>query len=156
MPGFSLTVMVLPREGTFQFSAEKMIEFLDAATDAPGWPWHACAEPTLDPPHIRESGATQEQNRRNLPLLKRTSFHQIGVAGKFSSDGWILPCARINTAAVDSDFFIDRIKRAAAILIAAEAEITRQDVIAGDGDAGLTLQSGAKGALASVFSCSGV
>jgi len=76
MPGFSLTVMVLPREGTFRFSAEKIIELLDAATDAPGWPWHARAEPTLDLPHIKESAVTQE-NRRNLPLLKRTSSHQI-------------------------------------------------------------------------------
>lgn len=62
----------------------------------------------------------------------------------------------MNTAALDSDTFIGRIRRAAAALIAAEAEITRQDVIAGDGDAGLTLQSGAKGVLPSVFSCSRV
>ncbi len=38
------------------------------------------------------------------------------------------------------------IERAANALIAAEPEITKQDTIAGDGDAGLTLKAGAEGA----------
>jgi hypothetical protein len=50
-----------------------------------------------------------------------------------------------NTLAIASDNFIGGIKRAAEALVAAETEITRQDMIAGDGDAGLTLRSGAKG-----------
>ena len=41
--------------------------------------------------------------------------------------------------------FIGAIKRAAEALVAAEPEITRQDTIAGDGDAGLTLKAGAEG-----------
>lgn len=48
-------------------------------------------------------------------------------------------------AAVDSVEFVAAIKRAAEALVAAEPEITRQDTIAGDGDAGLTLKSGAEG-----------
>lgn len=51
----------------------------------------------------------------------------------------------VNVAAIESDAFIVGVKLAAEALIAAETEITRQDMVAGDGDAGLTLKSGAKG-----------
>lgn len=75
MPGFSLTVLLLPREGSSsQFSAEKIIKLLDAPTDAPGWPWHPYAEPTPERLTAGDSAAAQEQNRRNLPVLKRTSL----------------------------------------------------------------------------------
>jgi len=103
---------------------------------------------------------TSENQPRHKSKIEGTSLYSnvrhLVYQGNSVSNGRILPCARVNIAALDSDSFIGRIKRAAAVLIAAEAEITRQDVIAGDGDAGLTLQSGAKGVLASVFSCSGV
>jgi hypothetical protein len=74
MPGFSLTVLLLPRGESTKFSADQIIGFLDAGTDAPGWPWHARAEPTLGSPTDRDSVATQEQSRGNLPVLKRASF----------------------------------------------------------------------------------
>lgn len=48
--------------------------------------------------------------------------------------------------AEDSKAFVEAIKRAANEVITAEPEITRQDQIAGDGDAGLTLKAGAEGA----------
>lgn len=48
-------------------------------------------------------------------------------------------------AASDPKGFIDAITRAAKALIAAEPEITQQDTVAGDGDAGLTLKAGAEG-----------
>lgn len=48
-------------------------------------------------------------------------------------------------AAINSENFIVAVKCAAEALIAAEPEITKQDTIAGDGDAGLTLKSGAEG-----------
>lgn len=47
--------------------------------------------------------------------------------------------------APDPAGFVSAISRAATALIAAEPEITRQDTIAGDGDAGLTLKVGAEG-----------
>lgn len=51
--------------------------------------------------------------------------------------------------AEDSKAFVEAIKRAANEVITAEPEITRQDQIAGDGDAGLTLKAGAEGDLPS-------
>ncbi len=48
-------------------------------------------------------------------------------------------------AATSQEAFIDALERACRCLIDAEPEITRQDVIAGDGDAGLTLKAGAEG-----------
>lgn len=45
----------------------------------------------------------------------------------------------------DPKAFVESIQKAAKALIDAEPEITRQDTVAGDGDAGLTLKSGALG-----------
>jgi dihydroxyacetone kinase len=53
-------------------------------------------------------------------------------------------------AATDSTAFLSAIQRACRALIAAEPELTRQDQIAGDGDAGLTLEAGAKGVLKAI------
>lgn len=47
----------------------------------------------------------------------------------------------------DKTAFISAITRVCAALIEAEPVITQQDRIAGDGDAGLTLQAGAKALL---------
>jgi triose/dihydroxyacetone kinase / FAD-AMP lyase (cyclizing) len=48
--------------------------------------------------------------------------------------------------ASNSSEFASAISRAATALIAAEPEITHQDTLAGDGDAGLTLKAGGEGA----------
>jgi dihydroxyacetone kinase len=48
--------------------------------------------------------------------------------------------------------FIHTIRRACLALIDAEPEITRQDLIAGDGDAGHTLRSGALAVLQAIES----
>lgn len=52
--------------------------------------------------------------------------------------------------ATDTNQFISAIQRACKALIAAEPELTKQDQIAGDGDAGLTLEAGAKGVLKAI------
>ena len=52
--------------------------------------------------------------------------------------------------ATDSSAFLSAIQRACRALIAAEPELTKQDQIAGDGDAGLTLEAGAKGVLKAI------
>lgn len=54
------------------------------------------------------------------------------------------------TLATDSKGFLAAITRACKALIAAEPELTEQDQIAGDGDAGLTLEAGAKGVLKAI------
>jgi dihydroxyacetone kinase len=55
-----------------------------------------------------------------------------------------------DTSAADSKAFIDAVSRACYSLIEAEPELTKQDQIAGDGDAGLTLEAGAKAILKAI------
>lgn len=56
----------------------------------------------------------------------------------------------ICSSATDSKDFLAAITRACHALIEAEPELTKQDQIAGDGDAGLTLEAGAKGILKAI------
>ncbi len=44
MPGFSLTLLLLPREGE-AYSQAQILEYLDAPADAPGWRWYAKSVP---------------------------------------------------------------------------------------------------------------
>lgn len=136
MPGFSLSVFVLPRSGPF--TSGQVLEYLDTATDAPGWPWHAKAEPVSDSIIAAQSATEVDEQRGSLPVLKRESSLLL------SEVSLTYPC---RVLAASSDVFVGAIKRAAEALVAAEPEITRQDTIAGDGDAGLTLKSGAEGAI---------
>ena len=122
MPGFSLTLLLLPGASEkAPVSAQKIIELLDDPCDAPGWSWQARAPPVFDQSHSTPSTDTP-------------------AAATTSSGGNKL-------AAVDNSAFAAAIKNACQALIAAEGEITRLDSIAGDGDCGLTLRSGAQGVL---------
>jgi len=114
MPGFSITLLLLPRaDSKATFSAEKILSLLDASTDAPGWKWHATKEPVAFSAITAESKETETVSQKTeVPLT--------------------VPEPKV---------FIDAIATAARGLIAAEPEITRQDQIAGDGDAGLTFES---------------
>lgn len=56
----------------------------------------------------------------------------------------------LSDLAADSKAFIEAIERACKSLIEAEPELTKQDQIAGDGDAGLTLEAGAKALLKAI------
>jgi dihydroxyacetone kinase len=44
MPGFSLTLLLLPREGE-AYSSEDILSLLDAPASAPGWRWTSAQEP---------------------------------------------------------------------------------------------------------------
>ncbi|KAG8922037.1 Dihydroxyacetone kinase 2, partial [Tulasnella sp. 417] len=122
MPGFSLTLHLLPRpNSTDGLSASKLLELLDEPTEAPGWKWHARSEPSF-----ADVDASTESETK---------------LGTESS---------VSLRAEDPKVFIEAIKRAAEDVIAAEPEITRQDQIAGDGDAGLTLKAGAEGVLKAI------
>lgn len=44
MPGFSLTLFLLPRSGD-EYSSETILKYLDAPASAPGWKWYAASEP---------------------------------------------------------------------------------------------------------------
>ncbi len=56
----------------------------------------------------------------------------------------------VRFAAADSKLFLAAITRACKALIEAEPELTEQDRIAGDGDAGLTLEAGSKAILKAI------
>ena len=109
-----------------------MISLLDEPTSVPGWKWHANSEPGI-PVQQATSTASNVEAKTETPLK-----------GKY--DPPVLSFAYQTFHAVsDPSDFLSRVKTACQALITAEPEITRQDQIAGDGDAGLTLKAGAEG-----------
>ncbi|KAG6908783.1 hypothetical protein DXG01_003312 [Tephrocybe rancida] len=118
MPGFSISLLLLPSQGATSAPTHSfLLSLLDAQPNAPGWKWssHAVphAQPTLAQP---ASHVTQSSSEAPLKVANTESFKA-------------------------------SIKGACEALIAAESEITRMDTIAGDGDCGLTLKAGAEAVL---------
>ena len=92
-----------------------MLSLLDVSPDAPGWKWTS---------HVPPSGLHPPP----APLTsERTTGHALKVGAQ------------------DVEQFAHAVERACNALDTAEPEITRMDTIAGDGDCGLTLQTGARG-----------
>ncbi|KAI0047127.1 dihydroxyacetone kinase 1 [Auriscalpium vulgare] len=118
MPGFSLTLLLLPKNSSKEYSADVILRLLDASTSAPGWKWHSASPP---------STLTATQQAKPAPPLKAGQSTTLRVA--------------------DPKALTAVIERVCAALNQNEAEITRMDTIAGDGDCGLTLQNGANGVL---------
>ncbi|KZV94602.1 dihydroxyacetone kinase [Exidia glandulosa HHB12029] len=121
MPGFSLTILLLPRDGEdAPASAKEIVELLDEPADAPGWSWMPRAPPnmgtTAAPTAGKDAIAEELKRAKKLPASDPAAF--------------------------------DKAVRAACdALVAAEGEITELDSIAGDGDCGITLRNGAQGVL---------
>jgi hypothetical protein len=44
MPGFSLTLLLLPRQGQ-AYSPDEILDYLDAPADVPGWRWYSKSAP---------------------------------------------------------------------------------------------------------------
>ncbi|ODN84370.1 dihydroxyacetone kinase, variant [Cryptococcus amylolentus CBS 6039] len=121
MPGFSLTLLLLPSASEKStYSSEQILEYLDAPASAPGWSFYAAQEPGVIGEKVAEEA-------------------QVAPPGDESK----LPAS-------DAQSLLSAITRACKALIAAEPELTEQDQIAGDGDAGLTLEAGAKGVLKAI------
>ncbi|KAF4594267.1 Dihydroxyacetone kinase 2 [Pleurotus pulmonarius] len=121
MPGFSITLLLLPSHGTQASpSAEEVLALLDAPADTPGWKWSSGVAPT------------ETETRPAVPKENQPPF---------------VASARGAIVAADDKTFIETIQRVCHALIAAEPEITQMDVIAGDGDCGLTLKGGAEAVL---------
>jgi triose/dihydroxyacetone kinase / FAD-AMP lyase (cyclizing) len=114
MPGFSLTLLLLPKSGPW--SKDKILSLIDFRPDVPGWPWSSVGPPS-DPASREIKGTKAEVSHDNVVQLK---------SAKPTS-------------------FVTAMKNAAKALIDAEPDITRMDLIAGDGDCGLTLKAGALG-----------
>ncbi|KAI0343088.1 dihydroxyacetone kinase [Trametopsis cervina] len=123
MPGFSLTLLLLPGSSDSNApSAEKLLSLLDEPASVPGWKWTAGKPPadTAIAPKASESAAVGSETTR--------------------------------IKAADEGQFVEAIIRACNALIREEPEITRMDNIAGDGDCGLTLKGGAEAVLADIKS----
>lgn len=122
MPGFSLTLLLLPPSPsptvptTVDLPPEEvLLSLLDVSTDTPGWKWTSQAPPSkLRPP---PAALTSE----------RSTDHALKVRAE------------------DAEGFTHAVERACKALDRAEPEITRMDTISGDGDCGLTLRTGARG-----------
>ncbi|WVN85868.1 dihydroxyacetone kinase [Cryptococcus depauperatus CBS 7841] len=120
MPGFSLTLLLLPSASEKSlYSSLQILEYIDSPASAPGWKWHAAKEPGILGDKVEEVHVPTKNDNVSLPP-------------------------------VDSETFLAAITRSCKSLIAAEPELTEQDRIAGDGDAGLTLEAGAKGVLRAI------
>lgn len=121
MPGFSLSLFLLPREEESRCpaSASKILSLLDEKVDVPGWKWSTA---------MIASPSSQTSNQ---------TVHQPVALAKSGSA----------IRSPDAQGFIDAISRACKAVIAAEPDITRMDSLAGDGDCGLTLKAGAEGKL---------
>lgn len=116
MPGFSLTLLLLPSSPlTAGPTADVILRLLDADTSAPGWKWTSGAAPSAPapPPVI---------------LTPERTAHQA-----------------VKVRAQDVQGFALAVERACNALDKAEPEITAMDTVSGDGDCGLTLQTGAQG-----------
>jgi dihydroxyacetone kinase len=113
MPGFSITLLLLPQKHESDApSAELILSLLDEQPEVPAWKWASRAIP--------------------VPQVELFTDHRV-EPGKNLLKG-------IKVA--DPNTFVGRLRRAAMALIKAEQEITKMDSIAGDGDCGLTLKVG--------------
>lgn len=122
MPGFSLTLLLLPSSPSPTVPTpadppppEVILSLLDVGADAPGWKWTSLAPPSELPPP--PAALTSE----------RATDHVLKVRAQ------------------DAEEFTRAVERACNALDRAEPEITRMDTISGDGDCGLTLRTGARG-----------
>ncbi|KAI0705170.1 Dak1 domain-containing protein [Cytidiella melzeri] len=123
MPGFSLTLLLLPRASEpYAPSADKLLALLDEPVSVPGWKW------------------TAGQTPLESPIAPQAS--EVSAAGEVDA----------KLKAADDKEFVEAITRACKALIKEEPEITRMDNIAGDGDCGLTLKGGAEAVLADIQS----
>lgn len=153
MPGFSLTLMLLPREAdaptAFQsklsFDKDLLLELFDAPTDAPGWRWSAKQAPESRIEEQKLKGSKQDNEDVKGPARKYDQSSR--------QEEMRLSCTDVHRlAATDSKLFIDALSSALKSVIAAEPDITKYDQLGGDGDAGQTLKSGAEGVQAKLGS----
>ncbi|GAA5992031.1 hypothetical protein JCM10908_000706 [Rhodotorula pacifica] len=137
LPGFSLTLLLLPREPVplppstsssssstnFAVDTNLLLELFDAPTEAPAWKWGFRGEPEM---------LVEEEEEKGRKKSAGGDEKEAGVKGPRPTD---------------PKLFLAALESALKSVIAAEPEITRYDTIAGDGDAGLTLKAGAQGIL---------
>ncbi|GHJ85183.1 hypothetical protein NliqN6_1585 [Naganishia liquefaciens] len=115
LPGFSLTLLLLPRaQDQPRYSAERVLELLDAPASAPGW------KPFTK---VVNEAEAYVQDKGKVDTMK--------------NGGKAVPIPHFDT-------FQQALRAACQNVVAAEPEITQFDTIAGDGDCGLCLKAGAE------------
>lgn len=119
MPGFSLTLLLLPSAFDVTPPSDLILRLLDASTSAPGWKWTSGAVPSAPsaPPAVLPSERAADQEGQRVRAQDVRGFER-------------------------------SVERACTALDKAEPEITKMDTVSGDGDCGLTLQTGANAVLA--------
>jgi len=111
MPGFSVTLLLLPGENESDApSTELILDLLDEQPEISAWK-HAILPNPVDNEIARDG---PKVDIAKVPIT-RVKFH-------------------------NPKEFTEKVRRAAHALISAEPEITRLDTIVGDGDCGLTLK----------------
>jgi len=111
MPGFSVTLLLLPSEiETNAPSTELILDLLDEQPEVSAW------KPAILP-NLIEHDIPSDRQKVDITkvLITQVKFH-------------------------NPQEFTEKIRTAAQALISAEPEITRLDTIVGDGDCGLTLK----------------
>ena len=107
MPGFSISLLLLPRSGESGApTSAEILSLLDAKADTPGWKWTSPQPPNASFTTAPAKAATATSSSHRVLTVK------------------------------NPDGLITALKRACEALVAAEPEITRMDTIAGDGDCG--------------------
>lgn len=116
MPGFSITLLLLPRpDEEVSYDANQILGFLDDVPDVPGWRGVHSVSP---------EGVTPITLRPSSNVASRCQFDRVlGVQNR--------------------EVYLAAIRRACEAVGEAEPELTELDRVAGDGDCGLTLKSGA-------------
>lgn len=74
MPGFSLTLLLLPRDSDKgEYSSAQILEYLDAPASAPGWAYYSAAEPGVHAKDDKAAVAGVENAKEvDLPRTSRS------------------------------------------------------------------------------------
>lgn len=74
MPGFSISLVLLPREGEAKHTSDELLSLLDAPADAPGWRWHSAAEPGLHSQDGEKVSKTSSEPLNSGKAVAREEF----------------------------------------------------------------------------------
>ena len=70
MPGFSITLLLLPSGSSETYTSQQILELLDAPASAPGWKWTAAEPGKLDAGTAQTEAAAKLQT---VSLARRSS-----------------------------------------------------------------------------------
>ncbi|CAE6482064.1 unnamed protein product [Rhizoctonia solani] len=75
MPGFSVTLLLLPQPNEGSISKEKILQLLDAPAKTPSWTWTSGAPPRADSPtpSARSGATTSSLKKDNVPVSNQFS-----------------------------------------------------------------------------------